>query len=147
MNKLIGRSEKILAMVITLIALANVIWLIFFLRDVQAHASQLPRGVSINVDTSVLLMHVRIATALVIAAISSWFKKVLALLLSFAALIWIVVEYARWYAWSLEINRESGVTPTHALYGADSLNWTIIMVVLGLLIWELAMILNLRRTR
>lgn len=147
MNKLIGRSEKILAVVTTLIALANVIWLIFFLRDVQAHASQLPKGVSIDIDPSVSLMHVRIATALVIAAIGTWFRKVVALLVSFAALIWVIAEYGRWHAWSLEINRESGVTPTHALYGANPLNWTIVIVVSALLIWELTMILNLRRAR
>ena len=148
MNKLTSRFVKILATVITLIAVTDVIWLILFLREVQVHASQLPRGVSINVDTSVLLMHVRIATALVIAATGIWFRRVVGLLVSIASLIWAISEYGRWYAWSVAINQESGVTHTYGLYGANLWNWAVIIFIVGLLAWEVTIIFSLlRRTR
>ncbi|MGH9970902.1 MAG: hypothetical protein ACREBG_24345 [Pyrinomonadaceae bacterium] len=142
-----GRPDRLLPIVLTLTALAELVWLIFFWRDFQTQPSQMPKGVSINIDPSVSLMHVRIAVALVIAAIGTWVKKVAAFLLSFAALIWVIAEYGCWYEWSVAINRESGFTHTYGLYGANPLNWTIIMVVSGLLVWELTMILNLGRAR
>ena len=119
-----------------------------FLRDLQTQTSHLTRGVSINVDASVPLMLVRIATALVIAPIGTWFRRVVGLLVSMASLIWVISEYGRWYAWSLVINQESGVTHTYGLYGANLWNWAVIIFVLGLLAWELTIIFNLlRRTR
>src|SRR6267142_1861882 len=148
MNKLTNRSERILAVVITLIALTEVIWLIFFLRDLQAQTSRLPIGVSINVDTSVPLMHIRIATALVIAAIGTWSRRVVGLLVSTASLTWVITEYGRWYAWSVAINQESGVTHTYGLYGADLWNWALVILIMGLLAWEVTIIFGLlRRTR
>ena len=148
MNKLTSRSEKILAVVLTLIALTDVIWLIFFLRDLQTQTSQLTRGVSINVDASVPIMHIRIAIALVFAALGAWFRRVVGLLVSSASLIWVIAEYGRWYAWSVAINQESGVTHTNGLYGANLWNWAVIIFTVGLLAWEVTIIFNLlRRTR
>jgi hypothetical protein len=143
MNQVTNRSEKILAVVITLIALTDVIWLIFFLRDLQAQTSQLPRGASINVDASVVLMHVRIAIGLVIAAIGSWFRRVPGLLISIASLIWVISEYASWYAWTAAINRDSGVVQTYGLYGASLWNWLTIFFVVGLLALKAKMSINL----
>ena len=148
MNKLTSRSEKILAVVLTLIAQTDVIWLIFFLTDLQTQTSQLTRGVSINVDASVPIMHIRIAIALVFAALGALFRRVVGLLISIASLIWVISEYGTWYVWSVAINRESGVTHTYGLYGANLWNWAVILFIMGLFAWEVTKIFNLlRRTR
>jgi hypothetical protein len=148
MNNVTSRSEKILAVVLTLLALTDVIWLIFFLKDLQTQTSQLTRGVSINVDASVPIMHIRIAVALVFAALGAWFRRVVGLLISIASLIWAISEYGAWYAWSVAINQESGVTHTYGLYGANLWNWAVILFIVGLFAWEVTIIFNLlRRTR
>jgi hypothetical protein len=96
------------------------------------------------IDQTYMLMHLRIAVALLAAAISLWFRKTFAFCLSIFCAVWVLLEYWLWHLRSqrmllyAEVPRWPEGTP-HAfeLAGATAWNAAVLLLTLLLVLWQM----------
>jgi hypothetical protein len=106
-------------------------------------------GAEILIDQTYVLMHTRIATALLVAAISLWFRNAFAFSLSFFCALWVLLEYWFWHLRSqrmllyAEVPRWPEGT-AHALGLGDATGWNaaVLLLTLLLLLWQLKTLLT-----
>jgi len=108
--------------------------------------------VIVDWDPSVLMMHIRIGLALLISVVGLSSRRVVGLLLSALALVWVCVEYLTWYFWSIRLKSNAGLesfpaSVTHAsnLYGATPWNAVVLVLVIVALSWEIGRLIKLRK--
>jgi hypothetical protein len=154
------RGINIAIGIASLTAALNILWLIFYLFDFYRLLgfTQTP-GTTISINHTFHSRLIRIALALVIAAIALWYRRFIGLFLSAISLMWLGIEYISWYSVSLKSLRNAGLEhfpagSPHAfnLSGATGWNAAILVIALALLAWEIkilfnAFILHDRRTR
>jgi hypothetical protein len=95
------------------------------------------------IDQTYMLMHLQIAVALLLSAISVWFRKAFAFYLSVFGAVWVVLEYWLWHLRSQRTLVNAGIeswppgTP-HALGlgGATGWNAAVLLLTLILLLWQ-----------
>jgi hypothetical protein len=95
------------------------------------------------IDQTYMLMHLRIAVALLLSAISLWFRNTFAFCLSAVGAVWVAAEYWLWHLRSQRILVSAGIehwpagTP-HALGlgGATDWNVAVLLLTLVLLLWQ-----------
>jgi hypothetical protein len=95
------------------------------------------------IDQVYMLMHLRISVALLVLAISLWFRNAFAFCLSIFGALWVALEYLLWHLRSQRILVSAGIEhwPTgtpHALglYGATGWNALVLLLTLVLLLWQ-----------
>ncbi len=100
------------------------------------------------INQAFLLMHLRITGALLLAAISLWFRRTFAFYLSLFGAAWVLVEYASWYLWSRTVlanaeiaNWPSGTPHAFGLGGATAWNSAVLLLTIVLLLWQMKTVL------
>src|SRR4051812_15785490 len=61
------------------------------------------------IDPTFTWMHLGIAASLLISAVCLWPRKAFAFLVSAAGLMWVLVEYVRWYIWTRRVIEAAGL--------------------------------------
>jgi hypothetical protein len=96
------------------------------------------------IDQTYMLMHLRIAVALLVAAISLWFRNAFAFCLSIFCAVWVLVEYWFWHLRSQRIllNAEiqhwpAGTPHAFGLGGATGWNAAVLLLTLLLFVWQM----------
>lgn len=133
---------RIVVFIATSTAAIDIGWLLYSIAD-QYNRVARATMVIIDIDPSVSLMHIRIGVALLIAAVCLWFRRVVGLVISVAALIWVLIEYCLWFIWSANIQREAGITSGFGLYGANGWNVAVLVIALVLFAWVAKALLRL----
>jgi hypothetical protein len=100
------------------------------------------------INQAFLLMHLRITGALLLAAISLWFRRAFAFYVSLFGAAWVLVEYARWYLWSRTVlanaeiaNWPRGTPHAFGLGGATAWNAAVPLLTIALLLWQMKTLL------
>ena len=141
---------------------------IYFARVVAAaaaiiqvwdHAARLDRlhqwfaaGGEFLIDQTYMLMHVQIAVALLVAAISLWFRKAFTFCISLFCAAWVLLEYWLWHRSSqrillnAEIPRWPEGTP-HVFGLGDATGWNaaVLLLTVLLLLWQLKTLIGATR--
>ena len=104
------------------------------------------------IDQTYMLMHLRIAVALLLSAISLWFRNAVAFYLSIFGTAWVMLEYWLWHVRSQRILVNAGIehwpvgTPhVFGLGGATGWNAAVLLLTLVLLLWQTKTLLGAAR--
>jgi len=138
LRSLSRKSLKVAFIIAAMTAVINAIWLTYRFAQLNSNPGSTSL-VIVQIDPSVSLMLIRIGFGLLLAAVCLWYRRVASLVMSMAALIWVLIEYTGWYLWSASIRREAGVAGVPgflSFYGANAWNVAVIVIVLALLTWE-----------
>lgn len=146
MRPLSFRGRTLVAMIASLMAGTNILWLVWVLfrfgEEIRSSAEQ---GGAPQVDRTIFGMLLRIALALTINAISLWSRELISLCISILGLIWVGIEYLGWYRWSVLTLKNAGLndfplgTPhIFGFYGATKWSIVVLMLAIFLFIWEVA---------
>src|SRR5262245_560770 len=134
------------------VALLNALWLVAYASlpgaKVVTVSSQGSRELW---DISIMLICRRVAIALIIGAVSLWSRKPLGLIFSGLSLLWVTVEYVRWYILSYSESfwitswRDFPPIPIPIigkLYGGTWWNLVVLLIVVLLFIWEIRIVVG-----
>ena len=142
------RSDGISSIAVVAIgvtAILNIFWVV-------AKYTTLPAGGSAPfLSQTMMRRDWMIATALILAGLSLASKRGLGLVVSLVALMWVLVEYVRWYFWTKRIWEASNWTripfpQTANLYGATAWNVVVQLIVAILVVWEAVMLVGLLKS-
>ena len=136
------RSESISKIAIVIVAVAATLDLAWFVNKYsQLHG---------DLNQSIVRRDFMIAAALILAALSLASKRGFGLMLSLIALLWVLFEFIRWYFWTkkllenLELTRiPPGVPQAAHLFGADTWNVLVLIIVTILVIWEIVILVRI----
>lgn len=99
--------------------------------------------VIIDWNTTIVMMHVRIAVALIISVGGLFSRRLVGVFLSALALGWVALEYAAWFSWTVRMKSNAGIETLpssipHAshLYGASPWNVVVFVLTVAVLLWE-----------
>lgn len=126
-----------------LAAFVHWLWLVssFIVFSRQIDAATM---VIIDWDPSVLIMHIRIGLALLLATAALLSRRLIGLFASAVALVWVCLEYLTWYKWSSRIKEyadiqefPSSIPQAFDLYGGNGWNAAVLVLVVVVLSWEI----------
>lgn len=144
---------KIATVLTGLASLVHIVWFvasfIVFRRRIDAASM-----VIIDWDPSVFMMHIRIGMALVLGFAALLSRRVIGLYLSALALVWIGLEYAAWFLWSIRIRSNAEVERFPSvianavnLYGATPWNLLVLVLVVAVLVWQIGRLLRIAKSQ
>lgn len=137
-RSLSSNGVRVAGIISALTAVINAILVVYHLVELRSRIRKTSL-IIVQIDPPVSLMHIRIALALLLAAVCLMRRRVVSLLISVVALIWVLMEYGGWYLWSASIRRETGIVSPPGLlglYGANVWHVAVMAIVLALVIWE-----------
>jgi hypothetical protein len=102
----------------------------------QTMSSAYANGAEILWDTTIPWIRIRIAIALILAAIALLSRRLVGLLASVASLSWALVEYARWITISREATLASSTSQIVGLFGIEWWSLLGLVFTIALLTWE-----------
>lgn len=120
-----GGTYRGLFKFLAITALLNIAWVVFTI------SSELPQ--------SLAMRQMRIAVALIISVLPLWPGKVMGLLISWVALLWITLEYILWWKQSVDVLDAAGMSFSNSPHFAYLLQGTwwdlcvLLATVIGLL--------------
>ena len=96
------------------------------------------------IDPTFTWMHLGIAASLLTSAICLWFRNASAFFVSALGLMWVLIEYVRWYGWTQRVIEAAGLehwpaaTP-HAfgIGGATGWDAAVLLLTAALFIWHI----------
>lgn len=117
-------------------------------QDVEA-ARQI--GVTIDLNYQIPRMKTRIALALIVGVLTLWPRRRTWFVVSILALSWVVVEYVMWNIDSIRGRAEAGLDSTSPpiayLHGATRWDIVNLVLVLGILSWQIVLLAMSQRSR
>jgi hypothetical protein len=109
---------------------------VYLYRVRQTMSSAHANGSEILWDITIPWIRIRIAIALILAAITLLSRRIVGLLASVASLSWALVEYARWITMSREATLANGTSHTVGLFGIEWWGLVGLVFTIALLAWE-----------
>lgn len=141
---------------IVLAGLATIVHLVWMTISFLSFRQRLDAATMViaDWDSSILMMHIRIALALLLSMVSLWSRRVIGLFLSVLALAWIGGEYIGWYIWSVRIKSNAdienfplSVRQALNLYGASAWNIVVLVLVIMVLVWTTVCLIRIAKSQ
>lgn len=144
-----GRLSSDASFMFALIAasLAALVHLVWFATSLLGKRTTLDAATIGLADwyPSVLMMHIRLGLALMISAGALLTRRVVGLILSALALVWICFEYLAWYFWSGHISFPAETSASN-LYKVTPLNTVVFVLAFAVLLWVIKRLLEFRKS-
>jgi hypothetical protein len=109
----------------------------FLVLVVLSKRMDMPQTVRVEWDVSLLMIQLRIGTALFIALAGLFSRRMVGFVFTSIALVWVLGEYVFWYFRSIKIQNMAGlvelpqsISHTLNLYGASWINIGVLVLVL-----------------
>lgn len=125
-------------------AVAAILQMWSFGREMYQIHKMFEAGSAPLIDSTFTWMHLGIAASLIISTVCLWSRKASAFYVSASGLMWVLIEYVRWYAWTQKVIEAAGLerwpaAAPHAfgIGGATGWNATVLLLTAALFIWHI----------